>query len=120
MKKVVLGCFLIIMFICGCSSNSDNGLISYMNAKEKIINNGALLVDVRSKEEYNENHINGAINIDVNDINEDSISEIIFSLNTEIILYSNNGSRSSQAKELLKEYGYSNVYDLGAISNWNE
>ena len=43
-----------------------------------------------------------------------------FSLNTEIILYSNNGSRSSQAKELLKEYGYSNVYDLGAISNWNE
>lgn len=120
MKKVVIGCLLIVVLLCGCSSNNDNDLISYMNAKEKIINNGAVLVDVRTNEEYNENHINGAINIDVSDINEDSISKIIFSMEAEIIVYSNNGNRSNQAKELLNEYGYSNVYDLGSINNWKE
>ena len=115
MKKLfilLVGIFL----LSGCSNESSNGLISYMDAKEKIINEGAVVVDVRTAAEYNENHIAGAINIPL-----DSISGAV-SLNPDkpIIVYCQSGNRSSQALIKLKNLGYSDVYDLGSIDNWKE
>lgn len=114
MKKLFI--FIILFLLVGCSSNEDsNGLISYMDAKEKIINEGAILVDVRTEDEYNSNHIGGAINIPL-----DSISAVSLSKDNPIIVYCKSGNRSSQALEKLEALGYSNVYDLGSIDNWEE
>lgn len=116
MKKLFI-VFLTLFLLIGCSNdNSDNGLISYMDAKEKIINENAILVDVRTEDEYNENHISGAINIPL-----DSISGAV-SLNqdTPIIVYCQSGNRSSQALIKLESLGYTDVYDLGSINNWEE
>ncbi len=118
MKKLYL-LFLFIVFLVGCSSNSDNGLISYMSAKEKIINNGAMLVDVRTKEEYDENHIDGATLLPLDSIS-DEVSNVISDKNTEIIVYCKSGKRSREALELLTGLGYKNVYDLGSIDNWKK
>lgn len=120
MKKffiLLLGVFL----ISGCSSNSDNnGLISYMEAKEKIINEGAIMVDVRSEAEYNEDHIGGAVLLSLDTISEDTVSSVIDSKETPIIVYCQSGNRSSQALTKLEDLGYMNVYDLGSINNWEE
>ena len=53
-------------------------------------------------------------------IDESTISEIVDSKNTPIIVYCRSGNRSHQAYEKLKELGYNEVYDLGAITNWKE
>lgn len=115
MKKFFI-LLLGVLVLNGCSNNKDNGLISYMEAKEQIINNGAVLIDVRTEAEYTKEHISGAINIPL-----DSISNAIsFNLDTPIIVYCQSGNRSSQALTKLKDLGYTSVYDLGAIDNWEE
>ena len=120
MKRVViiLSCLLLCV---GCSSTSStDGLISYTSAKEKIINNNAILIDVRTTEEYDENHISGAKLLTLDTISEETASSIIDSYDTEIIVYCRSGARSSEAKIKLEELGYKNVYDLGSIDNWKE
>lgn len=121
MKKLLI---ILLCFIClsGCSENdaNDDGMISYIDAKEKIINNGAILVDVRTEEEYNENHIDGAILLTLDTIDEETVASVIDSKEDIIIVYCKSGNRSHQAYEKLKDLGYTEVYDLGAKSNWEE
>lgn len=118
MKKFLLIAICII-FLSACS-NDNNGLISYVDAKEKIINESAILIDVRSEEEYNEAHIEGAVLLPVDTIDEESIKAITDDKEVPIIVYCRSGNRSSQALEQLKELGYEEVYDLGSMSNWQE
>ena len=77
MKKLFI---ILLCFICltGCSENDTNNdeLISYIEAKEQIINNGAILVDVRTEEEYNETHIDGAISLPVDTISEETVADM--------------------------------------------
>ena len=118
MKKIYLFLLCLFLFI-GCSNN-DNGSISYMKAKEMIINNNAILIDVRTEDEYNERHISGAVLLTLDEINEDSASEVIDDSDSYVIVYCRSGARSRDAYTKLKELGYKNVFDLGSIDNWKE
>ena len=123
MKKLLIIIFCIFLLSgCGEAKNTDSsdGSVNYMEAKEKIINDGAILLDVRTKEEYNEKHIDGASLLPLDKIDIDSISQIVSEKDTPIIVYCRSGNRSKQAREKLIALGYSKVYDLGAMSNWKE
>lgn len=123
MKRIFVISVIIIFCLCGCGTDSklnSDGTIDYVYAKELMINENAILVDVRSEEEYNEGHIDGALLLPVDSINEDSASEVIESKDSTVIVYCRSGSRSSQALQILNGLGYENVYDLGAMSNWKE
>ena len=109
--------FIILLLLVGCSSSSDT--INYVEAKEKIINNGAMLIDVRTKEEYDEKHIDGAVSLPLDNIESD-ITNVVNDKNTEIIVYCKSGARSHEAYELLLGLGYKKTYDLGAMDNWRE
>lgn len=119
MKKLFI-LLLSVFLLAGCSSDNDNGLISYMDAKEKIINEGAIMVDVRTEAEYNEKHIDGSVLLTLDTIDETSVSSIVDSKDTPIIVYCRSGNRSSQALTKLEALGYTEVYDLGSIDNWEE
>ena len=119
MKRLLFVC-LIVFCLAGCSNNVDDSMVNYMEAKEKIINEGAILVDVRTKEEYDSNHIDGASLLTLDTINEESASKVIDSKNSVVIVYCKSGNRSSQALTILKNLGYTEVYDLGSINNWEE
>lgn len=116
--------FLILLcgvWLVGCSNQGDkDDFIDYIAAKEQIINNGAILIDVRTEEEYNEEHIEGAVLLPVDTITEETVHEIVKDLDTPIIVYCQSGNRSQQAAELLSNLGYREVYNLGAMSNWQE
>ena len=85
--------------------------ISYKKLEEIIKNNPkAILVDVRSKQEYNEGHLNGSINIPLYDL-EKQINKLPDKQCTTI-LYCRSGHRSRQAKEKLEKLGYENIYNL--------
>ena len=68
------------------------------------------VIDVRSIQEYNEGHLEGAINIPIYDIKK--IKDIIKDRNSIIIVYCSNGIRSKKAAKILNDLCYLNVYSI--------
>ena len=80
-----------------------------------LVQQGAIILDVRSKGEYSGGHINGSVNISV-----DTLSSNLSKLkdkNKTIITCCASGMRSASAKSILKSNGYTNVYNGGGWSN---
>lgn len=86
---------------------------------KKMIMEGALLVDVRSPQEYQEGHLKGAKLIPEYEIMKTCRYELK-DKNAVIILYCSTGSRSKKAQRKLEKIGYQNVYNLyNGIQNFN-
>ena len=77
----------------------------------KKIKEGAVLIDVRTKQEFMEGHLEGAILIPYYEIIS-KIGGIVFDKEKIIILYCKNGGRSIKAYKILKKLGYINIYNL--------
>lgn len=89
----------------------DNKEISYKKLKDIIKKDtNAILLDVRSKQEFEEGHLEGSINIPLYEI--DKQLNKIPDKQCTIIIYCASGHRSKQAKEKLENLGYENVYHL--------
>ena len=79
----------------------------------------SVVLDVRTPEEYDEGFIANAININIYD-SQFFIDEVN-KLNKKdfIHVYCRSGSRSFQACEIIKQFGFENVYNLeGGIIEW--
>ena len=78
---------------------------------QKLISNGATVVDVRSPQEYNEGHINNAISIPEYELRFRCRKELC---NKEklIVVYCSTGHRSKKAQKELCQMGYKQVYNL--------
>ncbi|HMR15026.1 MAG TPA: rhodanese-like domain-containing protein, partial [Mariniflexile sp.] len=76
------------------------------------------LVDVRTPEEYNEAHIENAINIDVNGNNfTNEIAKLDKS--KPVYIYCRSGGRSANAANIMQQEGFKTVNDLdGGFLNW--
>jgi phage shock protein E len=83
------------------------------NIKEIIAEGKAVLVDVREPWEYNEQHIERALNIPLNEITR-KIADLK-KMNGPFVLYCRSGNRSGMAMNLLKQAGISNAYNGGGI-----
>lgn len=78
---------------------------------------GAVLLDVRTAEEYRQGHIPGSINISLQTI--DKVLIEFSNKETPLFVYCYSGSRSGQAVNLLKGMGYTNVTNIGGISSYS-
>lgn len=111
MMRKILYLGLIILCLCGCSKTKEN-----TNTEDKLENiiakNNYIIVDVRTKEEYDESHVKNAINIPYDEINE----ETSLDKTKTIIVYCKSGRRSGIAKSTLENLGYT-VLDLGAFDS---
>ena len=87
---------------------------------EEFIKTGVTIIDVRSKQEYDEGHIDGAILIPEYEIKE-KIEEIVKNKEEKILVYCSSGTRSKIAQEELIKKGYKNVYNLkdGVFYYWD-
>ena len=86
--------------------------IDYENAKAILKEQKqAILLDVRSEQEYKENHLDGSINIPLYDLERNSKIIECNKQNT-IIVYCKSGGRSKKAVKLLEREGYENVYEI--------
>ena len=77
--------------------------------------NDYFIIDVRSKKEYQEGHLDGAISIPLFNIkkNRDKINT-----NKKILVYCQSGARSKKALKILEDLGIKNVYNLkGGLEN---
>lgn len=95
------------------ASNSQRS--TSMATITQAVANGGQLIDVRTAAEYAEGHITDAINLPLQDIQNGTLPTA--AKDKPIYVYCRSGNRSSQAAELLKTAGYSQVIDLGAIAD---
>lgn len=79
---------------------------------KQLIREGAIILDVRTSEEFVAGHIEGAINIPVEKLRENLVS--LANKQGIIIACCTNGSKSWYAKNLLDSTGYRQVYDGGS------
>lgn len=75
------------------------------------------LLDVRTPEEFANGHLEGAVNISVQELLT-RLSEI--PRDRPIVLYCRSGNRSNQAALMLQSAGFTDVYDLGGIIAWQQ
>ena len=80
-----------------------------------LVAKGAPLVDVRTPEEFAAGHIEGAINIPIDELDARK-GEL--KKDADIVLYCRSGARSERGRTLLMGAGYTKVYNLGPMSNW--
>ncbi len=73
------------------------------------------LIDVRTKNEYDSFHIQGAINFDIMKMMEGVFPDV--DKNEEVGLYCESGNRSMMAKSMMDKVGFKNVIDKGSIDN---
>ena len=79
---------------------------------------GSVLLDVRTKEEHNQGHIEGSINIPLDRL--EVVQEAIKNKKTPLFVYCHSGARSTQAVDYLKRIGYTNVENIGGYMNYKE
>lgn len=78
----------------------------------------AILLDVRTEEEYSETHIDGSTNLPLQKI--EMATSIITDKNKPLFVYCRSGVRSAKAVAILKKMGYTNVNDIGGILDYKE
>lgn len=93
-------------------------LITYVEAKELLKENpNGVIIDVRSIQEYNEYHLNGAICIPLYEL-QSKIPNIIENKNQMLIVCCQSGTRSKKAINILSKMGYTNLYEIeGGLDN---
>lgn len=86
-----------------------------INAEEayKMMKDDVIILDVRTNKEYESGHIEKAINIPLDEIDEN----ISLDKNKKILVYCQSGNRSKEASSKLYSLGY-DTYNFGGINSW--
>ena len=84
---------------------------------KNVINEGAFLVDVRTPGEFAEGHVKGSVNIPLNTV-ASQLSK--FKNKKNIVVFCRSGGRSSQAKSILNQKGFTNVVNGGTWHHVNQ
>ena len=85
--------------------------------KEYAEKENAVLLDVRTPQEYREGHIPGSQNVPLQQL--DKVEEVTENKDTVLYVYCRSGARSRQAVSLLKHMGYTNVHNIGGIAAYS-
>ena len=123
MKKLIL-LFLAVMMLTACGQDKENNQgavyvnITAEEAKQIMDSEeGYIILDVRTQEEYDQGHIPGAILISHEEIAEKA-EDVLTDKNQLILVYCRSGRRSKIAAEALVELGYTNIKEFGGIIDW--
>ena len=123
MKKLVF-LLLAVMLLTACGQDKENNQgavyvnITAEEAKQIMDSEeGYIILDVRTQEEYDQGHIPGAIVISHEEIAEKA-EEVLTDKNQLILVYCRSGRRSKITAEALVELGYTNIKEFGGIIDW--
>lgn len=127
-KKMMALLLVALLGIAACTTDGEQeqaanpaavavagGLISPAAYQTQFDGVGHLLLDVRTPQEFAEGHIEGAINIALQELPR-RLSEL--PQDQPIVLYCRSGNRSRDALHILRNAGYTAVYDMGGIIDW--
>ncbi len=118
---IMIGVIIVGIFTTPKNKDTESASfkhISQKEAKERMDSGDEIIIlDVRTKEEYDEKHIPNSILIP-NESILDERPELLPDLDAEILVYCRSGQRSAQAAKKLANMGYTNIYEFGGILDW--
>jgi rhodanese-related sulfurtransferase/glutathione peroxidase-family protein len=119
MKRIIgITALLALVLVMAACGNKDK-VITAEEAKARMDSGDkVVVVDVRTPEEYKEEHIKGAINVPEQVIADEKTEEYLPDKDAEILVYCKSGNRSATATARLVKLGYTNVKDFGGIEDW--
>ena len=116
----IRGLLLGLWFLSPCAQAQTKG--DNARFKELIADTNAVILDVRTPEEFSEGYIKGkALTMNVNYFSSEFISKVetIARKNQIILVYCAAGGRSASACKDLKKAGFKKIYELqGGYNNW--
>lgn len=109
--KRILNLLLVMAVLSSCSSPKSAEIQTNSTEQKELsvkdeVAKGALMVDVRTPEEFASGSVKGAINIPLNEV-ESRINE--FKGKPGVVVFCRSGNRSGQAKKILESNGIKNV-----------
>jgi len=112
----------IVLTLGACAPKAESPALPDRDSKlaHKLVEEGALLLDVRSTGEFEKGHLSGAILVPHDEL-EGRLEEIAKQVKGKahpIVVYCRSGRRSGIAKEVLLKAGYTQVTNLGGMSDW--
>ncbi|HJK91109.1 MAG TPA: rhodanese-like domain-containing protein [Polyangiaceae bacterium LLY-WYZ-15_(1-7)] len=107
-KKGIFAAFAALLGL-GCGADAET-----VSRAEAMVQEGAILLDVRTPGEFQGGHIEGARNIPVQELSA-RLGEL--EEGADVVVYCRSGARSARAAGMLRERGHE-VLDLGAMSSW--
>ena len=124
MKKWSLLILGLLLLLTACSSPTKNNqemVFLNITAEEarKLMDSekDRIILDVRSREEYDQGHIPGAILIPDTEI-EAKAADLLPDKDQLILVYGRSGRRSKLAAQSLADLGYTNIREFGGILDW--
>jgi rhodanese-related sulfurtransferase len=105
--------------LIGCGSSSTKDVTGEPAAsgdqQEAVSTDGLMIIDVRTPSEFDEQHLDGAVNINLQaDDFVDRISEL--DRNGSYAVYCRSGNRSAEAVAAMRTLGFTDVTDYGGVS----
>lgn len=117
---LILG--LLVLTACGQDTENDREAV-YVNitaqeAKQIMdTQEGYVILDVRTQEEFDQGHIPGAVLIPDTEI-MDKAEDVLTDKDQLILVYCRSGRRSKLAAEDLVALGYTNIKEFGGVIDW--
>ena len=82
--------------------------------KKLLMEKGAVLLDVRSVQEYRAGHLRSAVNLPLDRLGKE-IQTLVKDPGTPLYLYCRSGRRSAEGLKVLQKMKYKKLYDLGGM-----
>lgn len=101
--------FIALSNLCACSKFDPEQLKAW-----DLIDKSALIIDVRSKQEFDYDHLENAFNIEYENIPQ-LMKLIGNNKSRSVVLYCRSGRRASVALSELKKLGYNNIFNGHAL-----
>ena len=123
MKKRLFAVLMAALTLSACTAEKTSENAGYMcitpQKAKKIMDTqeGYVILDTRTEEEYETGHIPGAIVISHEEIKEKA-EQVLTDKDQLILVYCRSGRRSKLAAQDLVDLGYTNVKEFGGIIDW--
>lgn len=119
MKKFIMALVPALMLMTSCNAQTKDGDVTVAEAKEMMQDEDVVVLDVRTPEEYEKGHIEGATLINFySDDFEQKINEL--PKDKEYVVYCHSGNRSGQAVQKMKAAGFTKAHNMtGGWSSWS-
>ncbi len=119
MKPFIIIALASLFILTGCTQPMAVQTKQSSNQAHAALANDSsiVLIDVRTVAEFEEGHIQGSINVPLDQLSQE-ITRVVSDKKTTVFLVCRSGNRSAQASDIMASLGYQSLVDIGSVFTW--